>query len=105
MILPIPVDLTKEELDQQYNIVVEELNHSMEVGVGTDIIVAPIPSDIYERLDAIESQEPYWNAKYDENNQPPYPVKSVDSRLGHVTLGDLYDTESISYEDIRSIFS
>ena len=106
MIFPIPVDLTVNELEQRYNMTVEELNQSMPIGMETNIVVSSdVPQEIYDRLDRIESQESYWNEKYDEANPPPYPVKSVDARLGYVTLSDLYDiTDSLSYEEIASIF-
>lgn len=107
MILPIPVQLVVEELDNSYNIEVNELNNQVTMSAMQQINTTIFPGyqDVLDRLDTIESKEPFWDVKYGEDNPPPYPVVSVDNRVGAVTLGDLYDTDSLSFEDIASIFN
>lgn len=106
MIFPIPVQLVVEELDNSYNVEVNELNNQVAMSVAQPINTTVFPGyqNVLDRLDSIESKEPFWDVKYGEDNPPPYPVTSVDQRVGAVTLGDLYDTGSLSFEDIASIF-
>lgn len=106
-ILPIPVNLVVEELDNQYIIEMSELNQPLGVEVEAPINTTVFPGyqDVLDRLDSIESKEPFWDIKYGDDNPPPYPVTSVEGRLGSVTLSDLYDTESLSFEEIASIFN
>lgn len=107
MILPIPVDLVVDEIDLQYDLEVQELNQPIDLMVENPINTTIFPGylDVLTRLSSIEEKEPFWDIKYGEGYPPPYPVTSVDNRVGDVTLGDLYDTDSLSFEDIASIFS
>lgn len=107
MILPIPVELSVEELDNSYNIEVSELNQAVGMSIMQVVNTTVFPGyqDVLDRLDSIESKEPFWDIKYGEGYPPPYPVTSVESRGGDVTLSDLYGTDSLSLEDIASIFS
>lgn len=107
MVIPIIVDVEVEEISNCYNAEVSNLENAINVDPATELnpTIFPGYDEIIERLDDIEGKEPSWDAKYDEGNPPPYPVTSVDSRLGDVTLGDLYGTSSIPLADIASLFN
>lgn len=74
-----------------------ENDASLDANLDTQFIPFPISN--------LEEKIAYWDSKYGDSNPPPYPVTSVDFRLGDVELGDLYDTDAISLAEIADLFN
>lgn len=106
MIIPVPVSLRVQELSSQFDMTVEDSDQQVNLGIETSVNPTVIPQfdEMMERIATIEGKEPTWDSKYGETNPPPYPVTSVDSRLGDVELDDLYDTDAITLAEIAELF-
>ena len=104
-VIPLVVDVELDESPVIEVTVETDTTISAELDDTIRPVVIPGYESMLRRIAAIEAQEPGWDAKYDENNQPPYPVTSVDFRVGAVRLNDLYDTDGIPLADIADLFT
>lgn len=94
--LPIICKLTIADTEFEHRLRVEN-EATLNANLDTQFVPFPISN--------LEEKMAYWDSKYGDTNPPPYPVTSVDTRLGDVELADLYDTDALSLSEIAELFN